>query len=347
MSEEPSVQEYIDWLKKGKPKAGEWNPQTCQRVGLLGVKVGMMMQFDNYLERIPLTLIHIPKTQVVQIKTKDKEGYTSLQIGVSDAKIKNVLKPQMGHFAKAGVEPKSILKEFHVSEDCILPVGTTLNARHFSIGQHVDITGVTKGKGFQGAMKRWGFAGLRASHGVSAVHRSIGSTSSGGMSKVFKGKKMPGHMGNHQRTQFNNFIYMIDVVENVLFVKGSIPGPIGQVVVLRDSHRKPPSNPPYPTFYPPENEDFTKQNLFKNKYAIYQRPKPPAFWKEATEASELDVWKALIPILAENQKDAVEGRKFIPEGLLPEKEINQILQKYQDYRYKQTMQQLLGGEKKK
>lgn len=206
----------------------------------------------------------------MQTKTQEKEGYDAIQVGAGLVKLKRVTKPLMGHFAKAGVEPKHVLHEFRVSRDCMLPVGYEISARHFLPGQYLDITGISTGKGFQGAMKRWNFSGLPASHGVSVVHRSLGST--GSTDHVFKGKKMHGNMGNQQVTLFNNYLFGIDVKLNCLLIKGSVPGKRGSYVIVKDAFRKPYKDYaqlPYPSFQIPENEDLSaiddKQSIIKHK----------------------------------------------------------------------------------
>ena len=166
----------------------------------------------------------------------DRDGYTAVALGAGSAKAKNVAKPQRGHFGKAEVEPKAIVHEFRVSEDNLLDVGAELAADHFVPGQLVDIQGRTQGKGFAGAMKRWNFGGLRATHGVSVSHRSHGSTGNRqDPGRVFKGKKMAGHMGDRHRTQQNLEIVSTDVERGLLFVKGSVPGHKGSWLTVKDA----------------------------------------------------------------------------------------------------------------
>ena len=197
---------------------------------------------------VPVTVLALEHCQVVAQKTADRDGYVAVQLGSGAAKAKNLTKPERGHFAKAEVEPKAVLAEFVVAEDALVDVGSAIAADHFMIGQLVDVTGATQGKGFAGAMKRWGFGGLRATHGVSISHRSHGSTGQRqDPGKVFKNKKMAGHMGDRNRTQQNLEIVMTDVERDLLFVRGSVPGSKGGWLLIRDSVKvSRPADAPYP-----------------------------------------------------------------------------------------------------
>ena len=206
------------------------------RTGVIAKKVGMTRLFKDDGRHVPVTVLSLENCQVVAQRTQDRDGYVALQLGAGTAKAKNVAKPQRGHFGKAEVEPKAQLVEFRVADDALLDVGATLSADHFVIGQFVDIGGQTQGKGFAGAMKRWGFGGLRATHGVSISHRSHGSTGQRqDPGKVFKNKKMAGHMGDRQRTQQNLEIVLTDAERGLLFVKGSVPGSKGAWLTVKDS----------------------------------------------------------------------------------------------------------------
>src|SRR5690349_16481775 len=152
------------------------DPTMPMRTGLIAKKLGMTRVFTDDGTHIPVTVLHVDNCQVVAQRTVEKDGYTALQLGVGTAKVKNVTKPQRGHFAAAKVEPKARLAEFRVSEDALVEVGAEITVAHFVPGQYVDVTGTSIGKGFAGGMKRWNFGGLRASHGVSISHRSLGST---------------------------------------------------------------------------------------------------------------------------------------------------------------------------
>ena len=219
------------------------------RTGVIAKKVGMTRLFQEDGRHVPVTVLALEDCQVVSHRTQDRDGYIALQVGSGEAKQKNVAKPQREHFAKAEVPLKQKVAEFRLdSEEALLPVGARISAEHFIAGQKVDITGHTQGKGFAGAMKRWGFGGLRATHGVSISHRSHGSTGNRqDPGRVFKGKKMAGHMGDRQRTQQNLEIVRTDAERGLLFVKGSVPGHKNSWLVVRDSVKlKMPEDLPFP-----------------------------------------------------------------------------------------------------
>ncbi|MFC4255265.1 50S ribosomal protein L3 [Altererythrobacter xixiisoli] len=207
------------------------------RTGVIVKKVGMTRLFQDDGRHVPVTVLALEDCQVVSHRTTERDGYVALQVGSGEAKQKNVAKPQREHFAKAEVGLKQRVAEFRLeNEDGLLPVGATISAEHFIAGQKVDITGHTQGKGFAGAMKRWGFGGLRASHGVSLSHRSHGSTGNRqDPGKVFKNKKMAGHMGDRQRTQQNLEVVRTDADRGLIFVKGSVPGSNNSWLLLRDA----------------------------------------------------------------------------------------------------------------
>jgi large subunit ribosomal protein L3 len=195
------------------------------RTGVIAKKMGMTRLFRDDGRHVPVTVLALENLQVVAVREADRDGYVAVQLGAGTAKAKNVAKPQRGHFGKAEVEPKAYVTEFRVDEDGLLDVGAELSADHFVAGQLVDVSGQTQGKGFQGGMKRWGFGGLRATHGVSLSHRSLGSTGQRqDPGKVFKNKKMAGHMGDRQRTQQNLEVVRVDDERGLIFVKGSVPG---------------------------------------------------------------------------------------------------------------------------
>jgi large subunit ribosomal protein L3 len=218
------------------------------RTGVIARKVGMTRLFQADGRHVPVTVLQLEDLQVVGRREADRDGYTAVQLGAGKAKAKNVAKPQRSAFGKAEVEPKAKLAEFRVAEDALLDVGATISADHFVAGQLVDVCGVTQGKGFAGAMKRWGFSGLRATHGVSVSHRSHGSTGQRqDPGKVFKNKKMAGHMGARNRTQQNLEVVRTDPVRGLLFIKGSIPGSKGGWVAVEDAVKLPRhENAPYP-----------------------------------------------------------------------------------------------------
>lgn len=218
------------------------------RSGVIARKVGMTRVFTDAGEHVPVTVLQIDQCQVVAHRTTEKDGYVALQVGVGKAKVKNVSQAERGRFAVAKVEPKKKLAEFRVSEDALIPVGAEITADHFIPGQFVDVTGTTTGKGFAGGMKRWNFGGLRATHGVSISHRSIGST--GGRQdpgKTWKNKKMPGHMGVDRITTLNLRVVQLDVERGLILVEGAVPGSKGGWIRVRDAVKKPlPKEAPKP-----------------------------------------------------------------------------------------------------
>ncbi|WP_301751270.1 50S ribosomal protein L3 [uncultured Erythrobacter sp.] len=219
------------------------------RTGVIAKKVGMTRLFQEDGRHVPVTVLALEDCQVVSHRTEDRDGYFAVQLGAGEAKQKNVAKPQREHFAKADVGLKKRVAEFRVENaDGLVPVGSTISAEHFIAGQMVDITGHTQGKGFAGAMKRWGFGGMRATHGVSISHRAHGSTGNRqDPGRVFKGKKMAGHMGDRQRTQQNLEIVRTDAERGLLFVKGSVPGAKNGWLLVRDSVKLPlPEGVPFP-----------------------------------------------------------------------------------------------------
>ena len=218
------------------------------RTGVIAKKMGMTRLFQEDGRHVPVTVLALENVQVIARKNADDDGYVAVQLGAGTAKAKNLSKPQRGHFGKAEVEPKARVAEFVVAEDALLDVGAEITADHYVAGQFVDIQGSTQGKGFQGGMKRWGFGGLRATHGVSLSHRSLGSTGQRqDPGRVFKNKKMAGHMGAKNRTQQNLEVVRTDVERGLLFVKGSVPGHKGGWLLVKDSVKIPrPEGAPYP-----------------------------------------------------------------------------------------------------
>jgi large subunit ribosomal protein L3 len=209
------------------------------RSGVIAQKMGMMRVFTEAGEHVPVTVLKLNNCQVVGHRTKDKNGYVALQLGAGARRSQTLSKPVRGHFAVSKIEPKRRLAEFRVSEDGLIPVGAEITADHFVIGQFVDVTGTSIGKGFAGGMKRWNFGGLRATHGVSVSHRSIGGT--GGRQdpgKTFKNKKMPGHMGVDKVTTLNLRVVQTDVDRGLIMVEGAVPGAKGGWIVVRDAVKK-------------------------------------------------------------------------------------------------------------
>lgn len=207
-----------------------------KRTGLLATKLGMTRVFDENGKHVPVTLLKLDDCQVVAVRTAEKDGYVAVQLGARKAKVKNVSKGLRGHFAKAQVEPMKELVEFRVSEDALLDVGTALSVEHFIAGQYVDVSATTIGKGFAGVMKRHNFSGLRATHGVSVSHRSHGSTGQRqDPGRVFKNKKMAGHMGATRITTQNLKVYGVDAAQDLIMVIGAVPGSEGALIEIRDA----------------------------------------------------------------------------------------------------------------
>ena len=209
------------------------------RSGVVAQKVGMTRVFTDAGEHVPVTVLRLAQCQVVAHRTKDKNGYVALQLGSGARRSNNMSKADRGYFGKQNVEPKRKLAEFRVTEDSLIPVGAEITADHFIPGQFVDVSGITIGKGFAGGMKRWNFAGLRASHGVSVSHRSIGGT--GGRQdpgKTFKNKKMPGHLGVERVTTLNLKVVQTDVERGLILVEGAVPGAKSGWVTVRDAVKK-------------------------------------------------------------------------------------------------------------
>jgi large subunit ribosomal protein L3 len=209
------------------------------RSGVLAQKIGMTRLFTETGEHVPVTVLRLGNCQVVGHRTKEKNGYVALQLGAGGRKVQRFSKAARGHFAVAKVEPKRKVAEFRVDEDALIPVGAEITADHFLVGQFVDVTGTSTGKGWAGPMKRWNFAGLRATHGVSISHRSHGST--GGRQdpgKTFKNKKMAGHLGVDRVTTLNLKVVQTDVERGLILVEGAVPGVKGGWIMVRDAVKK-------------------------------------------------------------------------------------------------------------
>jgi len=218
------------------------------RTGVIAKKLGMARFFDEAGTHVPVTVLSLEGCSVTAQRTQEKDGYVALQLGAGARKAKNTTKALRGHFAKAEVEPKQELAEFRVSPENLIDVGAELTADHFLAGQKVDVTGTTVGKGFAGAMKRWNFGGMRATHGVSVSHRAHGSTGQRqDPGKTFKGKKMAGHLGQETVTTLNVTIWRIDTERGLILVKGAVPGTEGSFVKIRDAVKaKAPADLPMP-----------------------------------------------------------------------------------------------------
>ena len=217
------------------------------RTGVITQKMGMTRLFLEDGRHVPVTVLKLDTCQVVAARTNEKDGYTAVQLGSGFKKAKNTSKAERGHFARASVEPKRKVAEFRVDEKNLLEVGDEILASHFVAGQKVDVTGITIGRGFTGAMKRWNFRGLEASHGVSISHRSLGGT--GGRQdpgKTFKNKKMHGHYGVERVTTQNVEVAKIDVERGLIMLRGAVPGPKGGWVMVRDAVKRPHKDVPLP-----------------------------------------------------------------------------------------------------
>jgi large subunit ribosomal protein L3 len=212
---------------------------TPMRSGVIAQKIGMTRIFTEAGEHVPVTVLRLANCQVIGHRTKDKNGYVALQLGAGARKASRLSRAERNNFAVAKVEPKRKVVEFRVDEDALIPVGAEITADHFIIGQFVDVTGTSIGKGYAGGMKRWNFGGLRASHGVSVSHRSIGST--GGRQdpgRTFKNKKMPGQMGVDRVTTLNLKVVQTDVDRGLILVEGAVPGAKGGWITVRDAVKK-------------------------------------------------------------------------------------------------------------
>ncbi len=220
-----------------------------KRSGLITTKIGMTRLYDDNGVARGVTVLAVGDCTVIGNRNIDKNGYIANVIGVREAKAKHVAKPQLVAATKLGVKPFRKVVEFRVDENCLIPVGTELSASHFVNGQYIDVQATSKGKGFQGAMKRHNFGGLEASHGVLKAHRSLGGTGQREWpGRVFKGKKMAGQMGNETVTVQNLKVFGTDESENLIFVEGAVPGANGTFVIVTDAVKKEQSELPTPTF---------------------------------------------------------------------------------------------------
>ncbi len=244
------------------------------RTGVIAKKMGMTRLFQEDGRHVPVTVLALDNVQVVARKEADRDGYAALQLGAGTAKAKNVAKPQRGHFGKAEVEPKARVAEFVVAEDALLDVGAEITADHFVAGQYVDIQGSTQGKGFQGGMKRWGFGGLRATHGVSLSHRSLGSTGQRqDPGRVFKNKKMAGHMGAKNRTQQNLEIVRTDARARPALRQGLGARPQGRLAAGQGRGQG--RRARKPRLIPPASARSPTRSSMRRLRPEWSRPPPP------------------------------------------------------------------------
>ncbi len=264
-------------------------PQIAnRRTGVIAQKMGMTRIFTDDGRHVPVTVLKMDACQVTAQRTQESHGYTALQLGAGKAKVKNVSGAMRGHFAKARVEPKRTVVEFRVSEDALIDIGQELQADHFATGQFVDVVGTSIGKGFAGGMKRHNFSGLRASHGVSISHRSLGSTGHcQDPGKVFKGKKMPGHMGAVRSTVQNLEIVSTDVDRGLILVRGGVPGPESGIVFVSDAVKLgPQKDVPYPTSVRDTGSDEPEAAGAENEENAVAEEAAPVEAAPATEPAE-------------------------------------------------------------
>jgi large subunit ribosomal protein L3 len=289
------------------------------RTGVIAKKVGMTRLFQADGRHVPVTVLQLDEVQVVGRREKDRDGYTAVQLGAGKAKAKNVAKPQRSAFGKAEVEPKVRVAEFRVEDDGLLDIGAHISADHFVAGQMVDVSGVTQGKGFAGAMKRWGFGGLRATHGVSVSHRSHGSTGNRqDPGRVFKNKKMAGHMGARNRTQQNLEVVRTDPIRGLLFIKGSVPGHKGSWLTVTDAIKLPRhENAPFPAKLveetKPEEIEVPTAGLVDDA-AVHEMPALPSDEEVAAIAAEQEAGAAAEAEAAAAAEENPPQSEAKPEG---------------------------------
>ena len=284
------------------------------RCGLVAQKVGMTRVFNDAGEHVPVTVLKVDTLQVVAVRSEEKDKYTAVQLGYGKAKVKNVTQPMRGHFAKAKVEPKKKLVEFRVAKDAVLEVGAELVPSHFVPGQFVDVVGTTIGRGFTGSMVRWNFHGLEASHGVSVSHRSHGSTGNRqDPGRVFKNKKMAGHMGARNRTQQNLEVVRTDPIRGLLFIKGSVPGHKGSWLTVSDAIKLPrPDAAPYPAGVVEalkEEEVHVPEAGLVDEAAVHEIPALPSDEEVAAIAAEQEAGAA-----AEAEAEIKAAEKAVEEA---------------------------------
>jgi len=332
-------------LTPSEEKTTGWS-WLSRRVGLLAIKEGMLTEYDNWMRPIACTVLRIPELYVTQVKTEPNEGYTALQIGIRGALLHRQPNSVLGHLSKKDL-PTDLtkLQEFRVTPEALVPIGTKLHPLHFTPGQYIDVQALTKGKGTQGPMKRWGFSGGNASHGASKSHRQLGSTgTSTSPGKVFKGKKMAGRMGHEKVTIRSLLLWKIDTEYNVLFVKGAIPGPKGGIVRVRDAlfkrFEKP---PPFPTYVLPEHIDPFEpteyeadlpvpfeEDVFDAKLAEYQEEVQGS--KKSKHSADQDLEKNRSALLARIQREESEAESL---ALKERERQSKLLEQEQEQRTQQ------------
>ena len=246
------------------------------RCGVIVRKLGMSRVFNEKGEHIPVTILRLEDTEVLSTKTVEKDGYTAVQLGFGNKKLKHTTKPMRGVFAKAETEPKKKIAEFRVSEDALLEVGDKLCVNHYVAGQKVDVVGISQGKGFAGAIKRHNFGGMQASHGVSVSHRAHGSTgNSQDPGRTWKGKKMAGQYGNVRVTTQNLTVIKLIESDNLILIEGSVPGSKNGIIMLNDAIKsKVPEAAPFPAgLYSVKDTDTSKvDEIVNDKKDIDENP---------------------------------------------------------------------------
>lgn len=274
------------------------------RTGLIARKEGMTRIFDEDGRHVPVTVLKVDECQVVAVRNEEKDGYVAVQLGAGKAKVKRTSKANRGHFAKAKVEPKKKLAEFRVSNENVIEVGKELGASHYVPGQYVDVTATSKGKGFAGAMKRHNFGGMRASHGVSISHRAHGSTGQcQDPGRVFKGKKMAGHMGDERVTTQNLEVVAVDLEDNLILVKGAVPGAKSAWVLINDAVKKAPhADAPLPAGFRVTEAEMKAAAEAEAKAAEEAAAAKEAEMKAAEEAAKAEAAAAAEAKAAEEEK---------------------------------------------
>jgi large subunit ribosomal protein L3 len=281
------------------------------RSGIIAKKIGMTRLFMEDGRQVPVTVLMLDNLQVVAQRTVEKDGYTAVQLGAGTAKAKRTSKAMRGHFAAARVEPKRKIAEFRVAPENLIPVGEEIIAAHYFEGQYVDVSGTSIGKGFAGAMKRHNFGGLRASHGVSVSHRSHGSTGQcQDPGRVFKGKKMAGHMGSARITTQNLQVVRTDADRGLIMVKGAVPGNKGGWVTVKDAVKKPvPENVIYPAALRSAAEEARRQAEAAAAEAAAAEAAAAKAAAEAEEAALRAAEAAAAASIAADQEAEKEGKQ--------------------------------------
>lgn len=317
---EPTLPSHQKIYEPPQGVSTTWTPESV-RTGVIALKVGMTADWDKWGVRHPLTVLRLEDVVVTDVIKSETRGYTAVQVGANIPKLKSLTKAEIGNFASKNIAPRKYLAEFRVTEDALLDVGTPITCQHFLPGQRVRISSISQGKGFQGVVKRHGFAMQFATHGNSVSHRAHGSTgNSADPGKVIKGKKMAGRMGGDRVTQDGMLVYKIDIKNNLIYVKGSVPGKPGTLVRLSDCPKHPHSManpPPFPT-YVLSDED--KEMLAKWASNAYLSPEE-AFHLELLTSKEsklnVDVPSELLELAKKYEKEPPYEIVMTPPSINP------------------------------